>query len=625
MLKTNVMKCAVLFLICVTSELVAQRIPDFGDVSAEELKPVTYDLDSTAAAIILFDKADVRLTEEFRFSYTRHLRIKLIKKESFDEWANQIIPFEHKTQKLSKIKAATYNLENELVVTTPVDGNKMLEVAVDKYFDQVKFAFPNVKEGSVVEMSYLIQSGSTVISSWLFQHDIPTLRSEFDLLAPPFATLYEIEGGITLTDYKESKNGMKKHWGMRNIPAFKPEPFSLTPRDLVSRLHLKFMAAHGLMADAFRMAFDSERKKEAGYLSNMARKVVDSAATAKVKIDSIYNFVKRKVKWNGHIDRFPDRSFSKVITAGTGSSAEINLLLVCLLEASGLKSSPVLVSTRDHGRININSLALSQFNDVACLVTLKDKRLLLDGTDEDLPQSYLPKRYLNGMGLAISADRWDWIPMVSSKDRTVVDANLKISPEEKAIIGDLVVSRNGITGSEITKSVKGTDIEKYLQETYGGKEVRIVKGEFQRADRNGLAPREKLKVLSENSLQVSNGVIYLNPFIMGRSGMEVFKSELRKYTIDFSPSFDEFYIARIRIPEGYSVEELPKSISFSLTDNSARFVYSLTASDSTINLSSQLMFNRAVFEADEYPVVREFYGRVLAKQAEQIVLKKGKD
>src|SRR5579859_3147059 len=208
------MKCAVLFLICVTSELVAQRIPDFGDVSAEELKPVTYDLDSTAAAIILFDKADVRLTEEFRFSYTRHLRIKLIKKESFDEWANQIIPFEHKTQKLSKIKAATYNLENELVVTTPVDGNKMLEVAVDKYFDQVKFAFPNVKEGSVVEMSYLIQSGSTVISSWLFQHDIPTLRSEFDLLAPPFATLYEIEGGITLTDYKESKNGMKKHWGM---------------------------------------------------------------------------------------------------------------------------------------------------------------------------------------------------------------------------------------------------------------------------------------------------------------------------------------------------------------------------------------------------------------------------
>jgi hypothetical protein len=41
-----------------------------------------------------------------------------------------------------------------------------------------------------------------------------------------------------------------------------------------------------------------------------------------------------------------------------------------------------------------------------------------------------------------------------------------------------------------------------------------------------------------------------------------------------------------------------------------------------INITSHLQINKSLFIQDEYPHLREFYTRVVAKQTEQIVLKK---
>jgi hypothetical protein len=41
-----------------------------------------------------------------------------------------------------------------------------------------------------------------------------------------------------------------------------------------------------------------------------------------------------------------------------------------------------------------------------------------------------------------------------------------------------------------------------------------------------------------------------------------------------------------------------------------------------ISITSSLSFNKSVFNQEEYPALRDFYGQVVAKQAEQIVLKK---
>jgi hypothetical protein len=84
----------------------------FGDVSQEELLMNNYAMDTLADAVILFDKGAVTLEPQSALGTTfkKHIRIKIFNQKAFDEWGNITIYASH--GELSKLKGATYNLEN---------------------------------------------------------------------------------------------------------------------------------------------------------------------------------------------------------------------------------------------------------------------------------------------------------------------------------------------------------------------------------------------------------------------------------------------------------------------------------------------------------------------------------
>ena len=98
--------------------------------------------------------------------------------------------------------------------------------------------------------------------------------------------------------------------------------------------------------------------------------------------------------------------------------------------------------------------------------------------------------------------------------------------------------------------------------------------------------------------------------------------EKRNYPVDFGHSFDEMYLAKIVIPEGYVIDELPKAKIFGLPENAAKYSYNVAQMGNTISITSSLNINKGLFTQDEYPGLREFYGLMVAKQSEQIVLKR---
>jgi hypothetical protein len=70
------------------------------------------------------------------------------------------------------------------------------------------------------------------------------------------------------------------------------------------------------------------------------------------------------------------------------------------------------------------------------------------------------------------------------------------------------------------------------------------------------------------------------------------------------------------------VDELPKPKLILMPGNSAKYSYNVTQMGNTLNVVSMLQINKSLFLQDEYPNLREFYNQIIAKQAEQIVLKK---
>jgi hypothetical protein len=164
--------------------------------------------------------------------------------------------------------------------------------------------------------------------------------------------------------------------------------------------------------------------------------------------------------------------------------------------------------------------------------------------------------------------------------------------------------------------------EKYITENFQKESWEVAKSDFVNVDN----PKEPVKEIHDlvirDHAQVSGSMIYLNPYVMGRMEENPFKTEERKYPVDFSSPFDRFYVAKIELSDDLVVEELPKTKVLALPDNQGKFLLNVTQNGNTITFVSQFAINKSVFIMDSYPVLRELYNQVIAKQAEQIVLKK---
>lgn len=89
-------------------------------------------------------------------------RVKIYKKDQAEKFLNQeiytYIGKNNNSEKVTSLKATTYNLENDKIVSTVVDKSSKYKSKESKNHSVTKFAFENVKDGSVLEYKYEILS-----------------------------------------------------------------------------------------------------------------------------------------------------------------------------------------------------------------------------------------------------------------------------------------------------------------------------------------------------------------------------------------------------------------------------------------------------------------------------------
>ena len=78
------------------------------------------------------------------------------------------------------------------------------------------------------------------------------------------------------------------------------------------------------------------------------------------------------------------------------------------------------------------------------------------------------------------------------------------------------------------------------------------------------------------------------------------------------------------IPEGYQVDELPKSTLVKLNENDGFFEYLVSTDGKAIQMRRRLFLYQVNFTSEDYQTLRDFYTHVVKKESEQIVFKKKK-
>ncbi|MEO8771880.1 MAG: hypothetical protein ABI402_17420 [Ferruginibacter sp.] len=120
-----------------------------------------------------------------------------------------------------------------------------------------------------------------------------------------------------------------------------------------------------------------------------------------------------------------------------------------------------------------------------------------------------------------------------------------------------------------------------------------------------------------------SNLLYFNPMLCEARKENPLKSPERSYPVEMPHPIDEIYLLKMDVPEGYSIDELPKQIRLKLNENDdGYFEYLISESNGVISLRSHVLLKRTYYSPDEYSMLREFFNMVVKKQSEQIVLKK---
>lgn len=613
-----------------------------------DLQMTVYSKDSSAAAVKLCDYGEAYIIANpvsATLNFERHVRIKILNKSGL-EWADVEIPLYYegsREEKVREIRAASYNLEGGKVVETHLEKTGIFKEKLDRRFRLQKFTIPNVREGSVIEYTYtIISEFATNFPNWSFQSAIPTRHSEYWAKIPDFIFYQRyMQGYVPVTNFEVvTKNQADfsvnaHHWVIKDVPAFKEEPYITSKDEYITKVnfalsHIQFpgesvkeimgswtkLSSDLLESEAFGVAI--ERSK---FLNSLVEVIVNGEVDSLKKVEMLHKWVRDNIEWTGHCDYYA-ADLREIVENKKGSSGDINLLLASMLEKAGFKVEMVLLSTRDHGAIRQGFPMREQFNYTLCGVYVGDRFIMLDATEKVLPYTTIPDRCINSRGLVISKDNHRWMNMETKvKAKTVINADLKIG-DEGEFRGTVKFSRDGYDAMAMRKKYFAVGKEKYMSTLQKDFPWEFEESEFEDVDKLEKPAKEKHSIVVRNSNVATGEIIYVNPFISSQIMKNPFTAETREYPVDFGKNVEELYMVKIEIPEGYVLDEMPKSRVIQLPENKARYLYNITKSGNAIHLTSSLSINRPSFDQNEYVLLKEFYSVVVAKQAEQLVLKK---
>ena len=129
----------------------------------------------------------------------------------------------------------------------------------------------------------------------------------------------------------------------------------------------------------------------------------------------IYAYIVRTYKWNGEYSMYATRSFDDFLHQKKGSSAELNLLLVNMLQRAGIKADPLLVRTNDLGAPETMYPVRYQFNHVIAVAEINGKQILLDATSGTANVGMLNKKDIDTQGWTVSETSPGWVEIFSPK------------------------------------------------------------------------------------------------------------------------------------------------------------------------------------------------------------------
>lgn len=630
-----------------------------GKIGAQDFITGEYEKDPDAGAVILYDygytslELDSRGRRGFIYVYRRQMRLQVLDERGLT-WANHSIPLFGKNsfrETMTNFSGFVHQLENGKIQTLEVKSREgIIEHMVDGY-KNIKFSFPDVRPGSILEIGYTIRSNYLYnLQPWQFQYSIPVEHSEYSLMVPDFFDYrFYVQGYEPFYTFETKKvspgrlsfmtRGTRYHWVMKDVPALSEEPYTNSISNYLSRIRFE-LASMFLPGQTYKPLirhwddvderFHEDRSIEdfligTRQLRDDMQALNQAAGSEMEKITKALQYTQDNIRWNQRNGIAVSNSPRKIVRQGEGNSAEVNLMLIAALRQLGFQAHPLISSTRSNGILVPGFPTLSGFNYLVAHAQLEDGSvLLLDATDIHCPPGMLPARALNGQGRLMEEGKERWIdlkPKYPSSEKKKYHFSLDAKGQITA--SATLISHDYAAYNLRMKLDSLPDLDKYKEQWQSqtpGMQITRLQIENQEDILHPVT--ENITFSLSDAVSHTGELIFFKPLLFESMQVNPFRLENRNFPIDFTFPLREEIIMVYDLPEGYEVDFMPQDMSIGF-QNQMVFDFSTRLNDQN-QLEVRKVFEAPdhIIEAPDYSELKAFFNKMVEKQNEQVTLKK---
>lgn len=631
----------------VTAGISARASDDWQPISPEDLALKDNPRSPGADAMILYRESSI---DEDKSSIFEYARIKIFTKEGA-KYGDIEIPYTKDFNNIGKLRARTIRPDGSIVDFEGKPFDKMIVKANGVKILAKTFTMPDVTPGCIIEYQYVDSRDTNyfVNLEWVIQGDLYLRYGRFSIKpytggsSPPLAIRrFRLPTDTNIEKQPDGSYSLE----VRDIPGLEIEDY-MPPADwLRARVDFYYRSASAPdkeTADQFWKRTDKGMNTYIdGYINKKGALERDVAATVslsdspEVKLEKIYARVQKirnlsledeKTAKEEHQEKLKENANAEdVLKHGYAYNRALNYLMIGLARAAGFDANAVFIMPRDEGILIPEMEDASQLSYALVRVEAGGKEYFLDPGAHSFPFGLLPWTESPARGLLIEKDAGNFVftpelPSTSAELKRHVDLDVN---EEGEAAGKIIVEFAGRYGA--ARRADDYDMDDAGRRKELGAEI---KGWLPPDATFTVTNLENWDDISQPvrvegtvkipSFGTTAGKRLLFPLEVFHSGeAKSFKSEQRKNDLDFYFPYEKIDDLQIHLPKGFTIETLPKAQN--IDRGQISYEASAAPDGATISVKRHLRIGGAVFPRSNYPVFRDFFGRVTSSDEADIVL-----
>lgn len=478
------------------------------------------------------------------------------------------------------------------------------------------FSFPNITEGVTTFLNYERKiKDPHFLPSFIISKSIPikevTLSVSFPNSVKIGYSAFNLDA--VESNFKEYKTDKKTtySWTLKSVPKINRN-YDFNPIYYIPQIFVRIESysrkgcTTSILSNPkdlyswYKSLITDINKDDQTELKTITQNLTKNLKSDEEKIKAIYYFVQNEINYiafEDGLNGFIPRDATNIYTNKYGDCKDMANILNEMLNYAGISSYLTWIGTRDRPFAYEELPTPMVDNHMITAVKLNNDYLFLDATAKYLGFGY-PSPFIQGkealVGINDSEFKIIKVPEIEpSKNTTIIHSVLQI--KDNTLTG---IHNVKMTGFEKLKMLH--KLERKDDEDIGFLESALKFGKRRTSTKNieykNLALKNDTLSISFNSetkdyLKTIDNLIYLKPHLDFNLKSEVIKAEQKKFDKKIDHKFKKEFITTLKIPNTYSINSIPKNISYSNPNFNFKIDYLLSEDGKNLDIKKELIVN----------------------------------